>query len=84
MEAGVYIADLVMKAIPRNKKSRLHGIVVSVQKYPIILDTDGSIPPDTHKFICKSLMKKRSSRYDDYVIKLNYSNQKFSTKVYGS
>lgn len=84
MEPGVYIADIEMKAIPIAKNSRLHPIYVKVNKYPLLLDSNGTIVSECKKRTCKNLMKDKSANYDRYSVTLKYNNPKFSTKVYGT
>lgn len=84
MEPGVYIAEIVMKAVPASKKSRLHPINATHDKYPILLDEHGNITHECKKRICKNLMGDKSVNYDRYIVTLKYKNQKFSTKSYGS
>lgn len=84
MEPGVYIANLKMIARPLNKKSRLLDVIVNKERYPITLDSSGNIPEDIKKMICKNLLGKRSVHYDKYRVRVEYSNAKFSTKIYGT
>lgn len=79
---AVYIADIEMKAIPLNSKSRLHPIVVRKEKYPLLLDEDHKIDPICFKRVSKNLLKDKSVNYDRYRITINMSNVKFSTNVY--
>ncbi len=81
---AVYIADIEMRAVPINRNSRLHPIVVRKEKYPLLLDENHNIVHECFKRVSKTLLKDKASNYDRYKITISLSNVKFSTKVYGS
>lgn len=81
---AVYIADIVMKAVPIKKNSRLQPIVVRKDMYPLLLDENHNIVHECFKRVSKTLLKDKASNYDRYRITITISNIKFSTKVYGN
>lgn len=80
---AIYIADIVMKAVPISSRSRLHPIVIRREKYPLLLDDDLKIEPESFKRVSKTLLKDKAVNYDKYRITIEISNIKFSSKVYG-
>lgn len=82
MNRSVYIADIDIKLIPVNKKSRLHPIHKVLTRYPLVMVDDKDVDHDSLVRSVNRMFKDRDmSRY-----RLTYkvSNLKFSTKCHWS
>jgi hypothetical protein len=78
MNASVYIADVDVKLIPINKKSRLHPIHKVLNRYPVVLVDDKDVH---HEMFVKSVNRMFKDRdMTRYRLVYKVSNLKFSSK----
>ena len=71
---------------PIGKKSRLSPVIVKVTGQPMILNKhDHRIPEDKYIQMIRMIVKDRINmeNFSRYMVKIEISNVKFSTKHYG-
>jgi hypothetical protein len=78
MNASVYIADIDIKLIPLNSKSRLHPIHKVLTRYPVVLIDDKDV---YHEMFVKSVNRMFKDReMSRYRLVYKVSNLNFSSK----
>ena len=77
---NVHIADIKYWLTPENRKSRLHPLMGTLNRYPIVMDEDMKEDRPMVISTIKRHLKGRVSDMSKYIVRYELSNVKFSTK----